>query len=96
MLTAAILACAPATMAQRKPAPVQSYKVIATFPHDTSSFTQGLVFASDGQLYESTGLQGESTLRRVDIATGKTLQRIDVPRSTSPRAWRWSATSCCS
>ena len=66
-------------VAQRRPAPVQSYKVIATFPHDTTSFTQGLVFASDGQLYESTGLQGESTLRRVDIATGQTLQRIDVP-----------------
>jgi glutaminyl-peptide cyclotransferase len=85
MRTAAIivgvtmLACAPATTAQRKPAPVQSYKVIATFPHDTSSFTQGLVFASDGQLYESTGLEGESTLRRVDIATGQTLQKIDVP-----------------
>ncbi len=75
----ALVACAPATIAQRKPAPVQSYKVIATFPHDTSSFTQGLVFASDGQLYESTGLEGESTLRRVDIATGQTLQRIDVP-----------------
>jgi glutaminyl-peptide cyclotransferase len=75
----AVLACAPATVAQRKPAPVQSYKVVATFPHDTSSFTQGLVFA-DGQLYESTGLEGESTLRRVDIATGKTLQRIDVPK----------------
>jgi glutaminyl-peptide cyclotransferase len=74
-----ILACAPATVAQRKPAPVQSYKVIATFPHDTASFTQGLVFASDGQLYESTGLEGESTLRRVDIATGQTLQKIDVP-----------------
>ena len=70
---------APATVAQRKPAPVQSFKVIATFPHDTTSFTQGLVFASDGQLYESTGLHGESTLRRVDITTGKTLQRIDVP-----------------
>jgi glutaminyl-peptide cyclotransferase len=80
---AIVLACAPAPAssiaAQRKPAPVQSYKVIATFPHDTTSFTQGLVFASDGQLYESTGLQGESTLRRVDITTGKTLQRIDVP-----------------
>ena len=58
---------------------MQSYKVIATFPHDTTSFTQGLVFAADGQFYESTGLQGESTLRRVDIATGQTLQRIDVP-----------------
>jgi glutamine cyclotransferase len=74
-----MLACAPTTVAQRKPAPVQSYKVIATFPHDTTSFTQGLVFASDGQLYESTGLEGESTLRRVDITTGQTLQRIDVP-----------------
>jgi glutamine cyclotransferase len=73
------LACAPTTVAQRKPAPVQSYKVIATFPHDTSSFTQGLVFLGDGQMYESTGLQGQSTLRRVDIATGTTLQRIDVP-----------------
>ena len=58
---------------------MQSYKVIATFPHDTTSFTQGLVFA-DGELYESTGLNGESTLRRVDIKTGQTLQRIDVPK----------------
>jgi glutaminyl-peptide cyclotransferase len=73
------LACAPATSAQRRPAPVQSYKVVATFPHDVSSFTQGLVFA-DGELFESTGLNGQSTLRRVEIATGKTLQRIDVPK----------------
>jgi len=76
---AIVIACAPTTIAQRKPAPVQSYKVVATFPHDTSSFTQGLVFA-DGELYESTGLNGESTLRRVEIATGKTLQRIDIPK----------------
>lgn len=78
------LACAPAptssVASQRKPAPVQTYKIVATFPHDTTSFTQGLVFAADGQLYESTGLQGESTLRRVDISTGQTLQRIDVPK----------------
>ena len=78
-LSAIVLACAPATVAQRRPAPVQSYKVIATFPHDTSAFTQGLVFA-DGQIYESTGLNGESSLRRVDVATGKTLQRVDVPK----------------
>ena len=58
---------------------MHSYKVVATFPHDTSAFTQGLVFA-DGELYESTGLNGESTLRRVEIATGKTLQRVDVPK----------------
>ena len=68
-----LLACAPVSSleSQRKPAPVQTYKVIATFPHDTTSFTQGLVFASDGQMYGSTGLQGESTLRRVDIEIGR-------------------------
>jgi len=74
-----VIACAAASPEQRKPAPVLGYKVIATFPHDTSSFTQGLIYAGDGQFYESTGLQGESTLRRVDLTTGKTLQRIDVP-----------------
>jgi len=78
-----LLACAPAptdsVAAQRHPAPVQSFKVIATFPHDTSSFTQGLVYAGGDEFYESTGLQGESTLRRVEIATGRALQRIDVP-----------------
>jgi glutaminyl-peptide cyclotransferase len=78
VLGASLLACAPATVAQRKPAPVQGYKIVATFPHDTTSFTQGLVFA-DGALYESTGLQRESTLRRVDLTTGRTLQRLDVP-----------------
>ncbi len=78
LLGASLLACAPATVAQRKPAPVQGYAIVATFPHDTTSFTQGLVF-EDGELYESTGLQGESTLRRVDITTGRTLQRLDVP-----------------
>jgi len=74
-----MIACAASSNeAQRKPAPVQSYKVVATFPHDTSSFTQGLVF-HNGELYESTGLEGESTLRRVDITTGRTLQRAEVP-----------------
>jgi glutamine cyclotransferase len=76
---AIVLACAPATIAQRKPAPVQTFKVVATFPHDPSSFTQGLVYAGDDQFYESTGLNGESSLRRVELKTGKTLQRIDVP-----------------
>ncbi len=75
----ALMACGPAALEQRRPAPVQSYIVIATFPHDTTSFTQGLVFA-DGELYESTGLNGESTLRRVDLKTGRTLQRVDIPK----------------
>jgi glutamine cyclotransferase len=79
VVVAGIVGFAGISTAQRTPAPVQSYKLIAAFPHDTSSFTQGMVFAGDGKIYESTGLEGESTLRLVDIASGKTLQRIDVP-----------------
>ena len=76
LLTA--LACAPPTIAQRQPAPVQGFQVVATFPHDPEAFTQGLVFA-DGEFSESTGLNGESSLRRVEIATGRVLQAIKVP-----------------
>lgn len=62
---------------QRRGAPVQSYRVLKTYPHDPSAFTQGLVFV-DGVFYESTGLQGESSLRKVEIATGKVLQKRAV------------------
>ena len=62
---------------QRQPAPVHGFRVVATFPHDPQAFTQGLVF-SDGELYESTGLLGESSLRRVDLTTGRVLQRVAV------------------
>ena len=73
-----LVACTSSTVAQRQPAPVQGYKVVATFPHDSAAFTQGLVFA-DGEFYESTGLNGESSLRRVEIVTGKVLQELKVP-----------------
>lgn len=63
---------------QYRAAPVQSARVIATYPHDPAAFTQGLLIA-DGELYESTGQYGESTLRRVELTTGKVLQRIALP-----------------
>ena len=69
--------CTPTVATQRQPAPVYDFKVVATFPHDPSAFTQGLVFA-DGELFESTGLQGESSLRRVELKTGRVLQQITV------------------
>ncbi|MDE0579306.1 MAG: glutaminyl-peptide cyclotransferase [bacterium] len=50
-----------------------TYQVVATHPHDTSSFTQGLVWF-DGLLYESTGLRGQSVLRIIDLPTGRVLQ----------------------
>lgn len=50
--------------------------VVAEYPHDTSSYTQGLFF-HEGQMYETTGLYGKSTLRKVDLVTGRPLVRYD-------------------
>ncbi len=52
--------------------------VLERLPHDPEAFTEGLVLV-DGALYESTGLQGRSSVRRVDPATGAVLQRHDLP-----------------
>lgn len=55
-----------------------SFEVIKTFPHDTSSYTQGLEF-HDGIFYESDGQYGESSLRKVEVATGEVIQKVDLP-----------------
>lgn len=60
-------------------APVRPYRLIACYPHDARAFTQGLL-VRDGQLYESTGLNGRSSLRRVRLETGEVLQKRDVAR----------------
>ena len=52
-----------------------SYSIVQVYPHDTSAFTEGLVFVN-GSLYESTGLYGDSTLRQVDLLSGEVLQKI--------------------
>lgn len=54
-------------------------EVVAEYPHDTQSYTQGLFF-DNGQLYESTGLNGKSTFRLVDLQTGKALKRLDFDK----------------
>jgi glutaminyl-peptide cyclotransferase len=61
---------------QNMPA-VYGYEVVHTYPHDPGAFTQGLVFV-DGVLYESTGLNGHSSLRKVKLETGEVLQRREV------------------
>ena len=58
--------------------PVSGYEIVKTYPHDSKAFTQGLAFR-DGFLYESTGQEGESTLRKVNIETGKIVQKYDLP-----------------
>lgn len=55
-----------------------TYSVVNTYPHDENAFTQGLVY-DDGSLYESTGLYGSSTLRRVNLETGEVLQLYTLP-----------------
>jgi len=58
--------------------PVYGFIVKNTYPHDPKAFTQGL-FYRDGHLYESTGLNGQSTIRKVDLKSGKVLQKADLP-----------------
>ena len=58
-------------------APTWRHEVVRSFPHDTDAFTQGLLFR-DGFLYESTGQKGHSSLRKVEIETGKVVQRLGV------------------
>lgn len=58
--------------------PTYTYEIVKTYPHDRKAFTQGLVF-HDGLLYESAGEYKESTLRKVDLNTGKVLQKYDLP-----------------
>lgn len=68
----------PANTNKPRFVPVSSYEVVKTYPHDPKAFTQGLVFR-DGFLYESTGQEGESTLRKVNLDTGKILQKHELP-----------------
>ena len=56
---------------------IYRYKVIKSFPHDPKAFTQGLVW-ENGFLYEGTGQEGESCLRKVEIETGKVLSQVNL------------------
>ena len=58
--------------------PVYGYEVVHTYPHDTHAFTEGL-FYLNGFLYESTGLEHQSSIRKERLETGEVLQKIDIP-----------------
>ena len=61
-------------------APLQyGYRIVKTYPHDKNAFTQGLEYR-DGVLYEGTGIPGHSSVRKVELATGRILQKFDVPQ----------------
>jgi glutamine cyclotransferase len=57
--------------------PVYGYRIVNSYPHDPQAYTQGLIFR-DGHLYESTGLRGRSTLRKVKLETGAIVQQEHV------------------
>jgi glutaminyl-peptide cyclotransferase len=58
--------------------PVYGYRILRTYPHDPTSYTEGLT-VSEGALYEGTGLYGRSRLRRLDLASGRVLQEHVLP-----------------
>lgn len=74
------------------PAPIvaQVPEIVASFPHDVSAFTEGLLI-DRGRLYESTGREGESRIREVDLASGRTLRETRLPDAVFGEgivAWR--------
>jgi len=58
--------------------PVVQPQIVKIYPHDPHAFTEGLLFRG-GVLYESTGLEGQSNIRIVDLATGRALRRVALP-----------------
>ncbi|MEO5820016.1 MAG: glutaminyl-peptide cyclotransferase [Vicinamibacteraceae bacterium] len=72
----AVSGAASASGVQGKAGPARRMKVqvLASYPHDPSAFTQGLHYEGNGVFYESTGLEGQSMLKRVDLATGRALK----------------------
>nr|WP_237452987.1 glutaminyl-peptide cyclotransferase [Qipengyuania vulgaris] len=90
LLAFAALACAP-SFAQEAATPATSAveeqysgptvyraEIVATYPHDSGAFTQGLLW-HDGSLFESTGQEGQSVVREVDLETGETTQERAIP-----------------
>jgi glutamine cyclotransferase len=72
LFTAGCASAAPAT------APVESYRIVARFPHSTQNYTEGF-FYLDGKFYEGTGMEGHSAVLVEDPLTGQAVQRHDLP-----------------
>lgn len=62
---------------QTETAPEYTFKIVRVFPHDPNAYTQGLLY-KDGYLYEGTGLNGRSSLRKVRLETGEVVQQVDL------------------
>ena len=78
MIRALFLAALVAAPGVPAAPPITQADVIATYPHDPGAFTEGLLI-DHGALYESTGREGQSDIRRVDLASGRVLARVKLP-----------------
>ena len=65
-------------LASQAAVPIYDVEIVHTYSHDVSAFTEGL-FYLNGVLYESTGLEGRSSIRKVQLETGEVLQKLDIP-----------------
>jgi len=74
---AAVTLCSLVSVGTARAEPTVRPEVLATYPHDPGAFTQGLLL-HDGKLYESTGLLGRSSLRRVALSTGVVEKSINL------------------
>ena len=79
LLLAALSALLPLGCRAQKKVEHWSIEVVGEYPHDSESYTQGLFF-HEGRLFETTGLNGKSTLRENELATGKALERRNFSR----------------
>jgi len=87
--TSIVLAVQPAVLAEQFGVPLLQLEVVESLPHATDAFTQGLVLAPDGYLYESTGLAGFSTLRRLSPDNGEILLRRELPSDYFGEGLAW-------
>jgi glutaminyl-peptide cyclotransferase len=79
VVLAALAACSCSSSTDTQPAgiPVYGYQVVHWYPHDTGAFTEGL-FYHDGFLYESTGQNGQSSIRKVKLETGEVVRKREI------------------
>jgi glutamine cyclotransferase len=102
-LTLAFAAIPAALPALLLAAPASGYKIVAEFPHSTSSYTEGF-FYRDGLFYEGTGMKGSSAILVIEPETGKVVQRRDLPQQyfgegiidwgPSLYEWTWQSHIC--
>jgi glutaminyl-peptide cyclotransferase len=76
--TVFLIACVSLVRSANAAVPLYDVEVVHAYPHDASAFTEGL-FYLNGYLYESTGLESHSSIRKVRLDTGAVVQKIDIP-----------------